>query len=192
MYLITIFSRNLVENQEILQGMDTSAKSQENRSKYLIQKAKEIESITNCKVALKIYPTWGKGKVKSYVSAGLDVSEEEQDGGSPIPSMIQTLYEGLGEHFTPLESTVTSAPGPSLEAPPRKRLRMDQNICQICRAEYISEDIDSHWVQCAENCNYRVHATCCGIYYKNDARDQKNLEKWSKKHFFCKEHMPSD
>ena len=158
----------------------------------MIKKAQEIEAITQCKVSLKLYPTWKKGKVKSYVSAGLDL-EDDSYNSSTIASNTQAFNEGLDEHVTPTKARATSTPGPSCDTVTRKRVAIDPNICQICKVEYVSDaDIDSHWVQCAKNCNYWVHATCCGIYYKNDSSGEKNLGKWSEKHFFCKRHMPHD
>ena len=43
------------------------------RSKYLLKKAAELESITGCIINLQITPTWEKGMKKSYHTKGHEI-----------------------------------------------------------------------------------------------------------------------
>ena len=64
--------RNIIDNHISMQrrkGRDLSD-AYYSRSKYLLQKAKEIELITGCIVNLTITPNWEGGQKKSYHTEG--------------------------------------------------------------------------------------------------------------------------
>ena len=64
--------RNIIDNHismERRKGRDLSD-AYYSRSKYLLQKTREIEMITGCIVNLTITPTWEGGQRKAYHTEG--------------------------------------------------------------------------------------------------------------------------
>ena len=165
------------------------------RSKYIIKKVRELESITECKVRLELIPTWPSGKVKSYISPDLlssDIARPSDQTSQAEVARASSFNASLVHQSTPVKNRPSTSTTSPQNCP---RIRRDVNICALCGVEYESsadQQINSCWVHCSRNCGYWVHASCCGIFYESDDAGEKNLAKWSKKHFFCPRHFPKE
>ena len=183
--------RNIIDNHismERRKGRDPSD-AYHSRSKYLLQKAKEIKMITGCIVNLTNNPTWESGQKKSY----------HTERHEPEPYLSQS----------PLSNSAfdTSTDPVIHQTPSKKEKSKNQvhpgNICRLCDILWETEEDengDSFWIGCSgesckkkrdHECNWWVHNRCAHIHYENSDKGKANLEKWAKKHFFCPKHMPA-
>ena len=160
-------------------------------SKYLLQKAREIEMITGCIVNLTITPTWEGGQKKSY----------HTEGHEPQPYSSQS---SLNNSAFDTSTDVVIHQTPS-KIGKRKNQVQPENICRLCGILWETEEdenSDSFWIGCSgkscrcktncdHGCNWWVHNRCAHIHYENSDKGETNLEKWAEKHFFCPKHMPA-
>ena len=162
------------------------------RSKYLLKKAAELESITGCIVNLQITPTWEKGVKKSYHTKGHEIDFRRDKDAE------QQCFDTSTGNIT--------------HETPKKRQQKEQvilnseNVCRICGIAWESpedQESDSFWIGCAgktckckpttackHECDWWVHNRCAHIYYENSNAAERAVSTWAKKHFFCHKHMP--
>ena len=142
-------------------------------------------------------PTWKNGKRWIYKSPGYQEAFERGDDTSLTTSLDSSVITA---------SNPPSSSSPAIHETPKKSIQNPNEssrssgldpeiICQICKVTYESpEDIetDSHWVNCGnrKGCNWWVHTVCANIFYPNNDDNEKKLDSWASKHFFCKRHMP--
>ena len=94
---------------------------------------------------------------------------------------------------TSLSSTVVATPKKRQKSSDSSHSYGKSEYCAICKVRYESpEDIetDSHWLNCGKECDWWVHARCANIHYENTDKGQRQLDVWTKDHFYCKKHMP--
>jgi len=150
------------------------------RSKFMLQKGREIQSITGCEALVDLIPTWPEGKRKTYKSKDYPYVVSQTTETSNTGERLHCSNTSV--HITPQKSmpSVASIPSTSTPAPSRStsaqsqrvlnftenttsrstgRLKPNPNICSVCKVEYGSKadkKLSRLWVQCAKNCDYWV------------------------------------
>ena len=161
------------------------------RSKYSLQKAREIEMITGCIVSLTITPTCEGAQRKSYHTEG-----HEPEPYSSQSSLNNSAFD------TSTDAVIHQTP--SKKEKSKNEVHPD-NICYLCGILWETkedENSDSFWIGCSgksckckkkcdHGCNWWVHNRCAHIHYENSEKGKANLEKWAEKYFFCPKHMPA-
>ena len=162
------------------------------RSKYLLKKAQELESITGCIVNLEITPTWEKGVKKCYHSKGYE------------PDFNLSTVSSQSHFDTSTDDVTHKTPEKKRKSKKEESANLNSaNVCRICGIVWESiqdEESDSFWIGCAgKSCkckrdchheyNWWVHNRCAHIFYNTDF-GERNLANWAKKHLFCPLHMP--
>lgn len=122
----------------------------------------------------------GKGlKLSSYKSPGYSNENISKQNSSAI------------------EENILQASTPYFTSPPKRQLKswkqeIDPEICRICHVTYENPaniETDNPWLNCAKECNWWVHVRCVGVFYENSDRGEKQLDSWTKDHYFWRKHM---
>lgn len=173
------------------------------RSLKLIDKAKEIERITGCKVYLKILPgDWQNGKTHSYTSPDFEVTQVS--ASREKASQPQDVVRNTPPHRTP-QKKLARTPGAASSSSEtfrkkdkasKKKQKYDSKRCHICKVEWGTDEDDELgflWLQCgAARCSFWVHGQCSNIFYHDNRSGSDKAEAWAKNHFFCPLHMPKN
>ena len=164
------------------------------RSKYLLKKAAELESITGCIVNLQITPTWEKGVKKSY-----HTKDHEVD--------FRCDKEAEQQCFDTSTGNIThEIPKKRQQKEKEQDIVNSENVCRVCGIAWESpEDQESDWfwigcagktckckpaTACKHECDWWVHNRFAHIYYENSDAGETAMSTWAKKHFFGHKHMP--
>ena len=161
-------------------------------------KAEQLETICSARISsFTIAPPPDK-KWEHYSFKSKLVKDVPTSTNLTTPDRNQTAF--ATPSTTPPLTTPSKRLGGNIELPlpsSRHSDRSEEWRCGKCHILWNSDadhEYRSLWIQCTHStrCSWWAHARCEGLFFENNEKGRKQLDRWLKKdgRYFCKKHMP--